>query len=207
MKGRRNPFVAREGLPYLLASLALLAVAWNLGGWHYALPIALFSVWLYCIFRDPRRPVPPAPLGVVSPVDGKVLEIGTVDCGTEHGDVQRILIKVDSFGPYTARCPAEGTVMDLSCELPDGQPEISGSGLWMRTDEGADVLLQFHGHRFGLAPRAFARYGERIGQGQRCAYLRLTRFAEVRVPRDSRVLVEAGQRVRAGADLIARLAQ
>jgi phosphatidylserine decarboxylase len=194
-------------LPFLLTGLILLAVAWNLGSWLFALPVALLTIWLFFIFRDPTRPIPAAPLGVVSPVDGEVVEVGTVDCGAEHGDVQRVLIRVDSFGPYTARCPAEGTAMTLSCDEPGGQSAISGNGLWLRTDEGADVLLQFHGHRFGLAPRAFAGYGERIGQGQRCAYLRLTRYAEVRVPHDSHVLVDAGQRVRAGADLIARLAQ
>ena len=75
----------------------------------------------------------------------------------------------------------------------------------MQTDEGDDVVLQFRGHRFGLAPSALARYGERLGQGMRCAYLRLTRFADVDVPIGSKVLVEPGQAVTAGQDLIATI--
>jgi phosphatidylserine decarboxylase len=78
-------------------------------------------------------------------------------------------------------------------------------GLWIQTDEGDDVLLRFHGHRFGLVPRAFSRYGERVGQGQRCAYLRLTRFAEVYLPINSRVRVISGQRVIAGTDILGTL--
>jgi phosphatidylserine decarboxylase len=67
------------------------------------------------------------------------------------------------------------------------------------------MVLQFHGYRLGFAPAAFVRYGERIGQGQRCAYLRLTRIAEVHLPINAKVLVEAGQRVTAGLDVIGKL--
>ena len=66
-------------------------------------------------------------------------------------------------------------------------------------------MLQFHGHRFGFAPLAFLGYGERVGQGQRCAYLRLTRLAEVQLPINGRVLVTEGQKVSAGVDVLAKL--
>jgi phosphatidylserine decarboxylase len=75
----------------------------------------------------------------------------------------------------------------------------------VRTDEGDDVVLQFHGHRLGLAPLAFLGYGERVGQGQRCAYLRLTRLAEVQLPINGRILVQKGQKVSAGVDVLAKL--
>ncbi|MDH5305492.1 MAG: hypothetical protein OEW64_15500, partial [Gammaproteobacteria bacterium] len=81
----------------------------------------------------------------------------------------------------------------------------AGNSLWVQTDEGDDVLLQFNGYRLGLAPRALRDYGERLGQGERCAYLRLTRFAEVLLPVTGQVLVHPGQIVVAGADLIAQL--
>ncbi len=95
--------------------------------------------------------------------------------------------------------------MDLHSEPPERLVNNGSSGLWVRTDEDDDVVLQFHGHRFGLAPLAFLRYGERVGQGQRCAFLRLTRQAELQLPIASRVLVKAGQRVTAGADVLAKL--
>ncbi|MDH5345797.1 MAG: hypothetical protein OEW59_08550, partial [Gammaproteobacteria bacterium] len=101
--------------------------------------------------------------------------------------------------------PAEGKIMDFHAAVPRIAATGIASGLWVRTDEGDDVVLQFHGHRFGLAPLAFLGYGERVAQGQRCAYLRLTRVAEVQLPINSRVLVRAGQKVAAGADLLAKL--
>lgn len=205
MQGRRNPFVASEGIPYMLA-----AAATAVGAWHYlglisaVLPVALFA-YLFLIFRDPARAVPAVPLGVVSPVDGVVVGIGLTDSGTLGGEAQKIMIRVDSLGTYTARCPVEGKIMDLSQEAGKSPILAGASGLWVRTDEEDDVVLQFTGHRFGLAPRAFLRFGERVGQGQRCAFLRLTRMAEVQLPIAARILIADGQRVSAGSDVLAKL--
>jgi phosphatidylserine decarboxylase len=166
---------------------------------------ALVSVYLFLIFRDPKRQVPAVPLGVVSPADGVVIEVGVTDKGALGGESHRIVIRVNSLGTYTARCPIEGKIMDLASE-PLARSALNGSnGLWVRTDENVDVVLQFSGYRFGLAPAAFLGYGERVGQGQRCAYLRLTRKAEVQLPITGRVLVKTGQRVKAGEDVLAKL--
>lgn len=184
---------------------ALTAIGWYYGGWPWGIPPALLFVWLLLVFRDPRRLIPASPLGVVSPVDGKVIETSVTDKGVLDDEVNRIRIRIDAFGTYTARSPCEGKIMDLRCDLPSGRPAVDTRGLWVRTDENQDVLLQFHGYRLGMHPRAFLGFGERVGQGQRSAYLRLTREAEVELPLTSRILVKAGDTVRAGTTLLARL--
>ncbi len=166
-----------------------------------ALLLGLF--WL--IFRDPRRQIPAVPLGVVSPVDGRITAIDLVDRGVVQGEAHRILVSIDLLGTYTARCPVEGVIKDLNTLAADKVVDYRTNALWVQTDEGDDVVLQFHGYRLGFAPAAFVRYGERIGQGQRCAYLRLARVAEVHLPINARVLVEVGQRVTAGLDVIGKL--
>ncbi len=166
-----------------------------------ALLLGLF--WL--IFRDPRRQIPAVPLGVVSPVDGRITAIDLVDRGVVQGEAHRILVSIDLLGTYTARCPVEGVIKDLNTLAADKVVDYRTNALWVQTDEGDDVVLQFHGYRLNFAPLAFVRYGERIGQGQRCAYLRLTRVAEVHLPISTRVLVEPGQRVTAGLDVIGKM--
>ena len=169
-----------------------------------AVPVMLL-IYAFLIFRDPKRQVPAVPLGVVSPADGVIIDVGVTEKGALDNESHRIVIRVNILGTYTARCPIEGKIMDLHSEPSERLATNSSSGLWVRTDEDDDVVLQFRGHRFGLAPLAFLRYGERVGQGQRCAFLRLTRLAEVKLPIASRVLVKTGQRVTAGADLLAKL--
>jgi phosphatidylserine decarboxylase len=175
-----------------------------LGPVYVPVPAALL-VLLWMIFRDPRRQIPAMPLGGVSPVDGRVTAVDLVDRGVVQGEAHRIFISIDMLGTYTARCPVEGVIKDLNTLAAEKVVDYRTNALWVQTDEGDDVILQFHGYRFGLAPSAFVRYGERIGQGQRCAYLRLTRVAEVHLPIAARVLVEPGQRLTAGLDVIGRL--
>lgn len=164
---------------------------------------ALAVILLYLVFRDPHRAIPPAPLGVVSPVDGKVVSVDVAEDEVFKGSARNIVFRIDSLGTYTARSPVEGKIRDL-----EGAGNAVGrsiNALWLQTDEGDDVVLRFKGYRFGIPPKSIARFGERLGQGQRCAYLRLTRYAELHLPAASRVLVEPGQRVHAGSDLVANL--
>ena len=191
MLGRRNPFVAREGLPFLIVTAALVVVALRYADpWLALVPTVVF-VLLYLLFRDPRRTGPSVALGIVSPVDGVVVAVDRIESGDLDEPVYSISIRVDSMGTYTARSPVEGRIMNSG-----------GPSLWVQTDEGDNVLLKLLGHRLGLVPHAFARYGERLGLGQRCAYLRLTRTAEVQFPADGKVAVEAGARLVAGVDLL-----
>ena len=202
---RRNLLVASEGIPFLTAVAILTVVVFQFWGAVFTIVPILLLFYLYLVFRDPKRVVPAVPLGVVSPADGVVVDVGVTDKGALERECHKIVIRVNSLGTYTARCPIEGKIMDLHSEPVERLVANNSSGLWVRTDEDDDVVLQFHGHRFGLAPLAFMRYGERVGQGQRCAFLRLTRHAEVQLPISSRVLVKTGQRVMAGADVLAKL--
>jgi phosphatidylserine decarboxylase len=191
LHGRRNPFVAQEGLPLLALAFAVTILLFRYSEPVFAVVPAVLFVLLYMIFRDPLRYVPSVALGVFSPVDGQVVEAGRIEDGETGKPALRVLIRIDSLGTYTARAPVEGRIMDLGKKA-----------LWLQTDEGQDIILRFSGYRLGLPPRSFARFGERLGQGQRCAYLRLTRFAEIQFPANGKLLVESGQVVVAGTDVI-----
>ncbi len=204
MQGKRNPFVAAEGIPFLLMAAFLGWLAFRSSAWLWMAIAGAVFVMLFLVFRDPRRRIPAAPLGVVSPVDGRVTEVETLEEGVIQGKAHRIVIRIDSLGTYTARCPVEGKINDLnSIDLPSGS--YPTRALWVQTDEGDDVVLMFRGYRLGLAPRSIVRFGERLGQGARCAYLRLTRVAEVHIPTGGKVLVASGDEVSAGRDILARL--
>jgi phosphatidylserine decarboxylase len=205
LQGRRNPFVAREGIPFLVAAALATWVVYRYVEPVYALIPAALLVLAWLVFRDPRRTIPAVPLGVVSPVDGRVSAVDLVDRGVLQGEAHRIFMEIHSLGSYTARCPVEGNIKDLNTLAADTVVDYRTNALWVQTDEGDDVVLQFRQYRFGLPPRSFVRYGERLGQGQRCAYLRLTRIAEVHLPIESKVLVEPGQRLTAGVSLIGKL--
>ena len=197
MKAVRKLPVAPEGLPVLgLLLLAAWAVYRYAAVVWLAVPLPLF-VLAYLVFRDPPRSVPSRALGIVSPVDGKVIDLKTDPVAGAGQPCRRLLIRIDPLGTYAARAPVEGYVRD-----PAAGAEFPARALWIQTDEGDDVVMHFKGYRFGLAPKGFTRYGERLGQGERCVYLRLVRDVELLVPRASKLDVEPGQRVTAGRDVL-----
>jgi len=205
LEGRRNPFVAREGIPFLLIAAGIFILALRYLDVAFAVAAALLIVVLVLIFRDPLRVISASPLGVVSPVDGRVIDVDVSDKGVLQGEAHRVRIRIDSFGTYTARAPIEGKIKDLDTVNGDKIVDYRTNALWIQTDEGDDVVLQFQDYRFGLAPLSLIRFGERVGQGQRCAYLRLARFAELHLPIGSKILVKPGQVVVGGADLIGKV--
>ena len=202
MRGPSNPFVAREGVLPLLLVAVLCAYLLLYQSVSLALIPAIAFVLLYLLFRDPDRDVPPVALGIVSPVDGEVVVVDKTDRCVVQGEAYRVRIRVNALGTYTARSPIEGRVMDLGSRADGVGPGCPTNALWVETDEGNSVVLQFHEYRFGLAPIAFVDLGERLGQGQRCAYIRLAQIAEVYLPVAGKVHVQPEQTVTAGTDLI-----
>ena len=183
--------MAQEGVFWLAAVFAVVIIVIRYSEPVLAVVPGIAFVLLYLLFRDPLRTAPPVALGVISPVDGKVTEVGRIEKGEAGVAVLSVEIEIDHFGTYTARAPVEGAIK-----------EMDKKALWLHTDEGQDVFVRFSDYRFGLPPKSFARFGERLGQGQRCAYLRLTRLVEVQFPVDGKILVEKGQKVLAGVDVI-----
>ncbi len=207
MRRPQFPLIALEGVPFVLTCLA---GAWflysGIGTWTLA-PSAVLLVVVILLFRDPGRQIPSIPLGVVSPVDGVVESIRMSDRGVPDGKTRIVTLKINALGTYTARSPVEGKINNLKKLLGDRFGEFRRHALLLVTDEGDHVILQFLGFPFGIAPRGLKGYGERHGQGQRCAYLRLARRAELHLPDDAQLKVEEGDRVTAASSLIAKLAQ
>ncbi len=166
--------------------------------------LLLLLLALVLLFRDPIREVPADPQLVLSPCDGVVTLIEPTDKGVLEREALRIVIRVDNFGAYTARSPTEGKVLDPRDNVQAGSRLLGINGLWVRTDANDDVITLFRGPKIIGAPQGFIRYGERVGQGQRCAYLRLARECDVLLPSDVRVNVAEGDRVIAGTSALAR---
>ncbi|MEM6641301.1 MAG: hypothetical protein AAF610_15540 [Pseudomonadota bacterium] len=200
-----NPFpiVAREGWSFILSVALVLLIAIRLANIWVCVSLAFLLVVLILLFRDPRRRLPPLPLGILAPVDGRILRITPTNQGQLRREAMLIEMSVNHFGAYTARSPAEGKVLDLRDNVRDGSRLTGHSGLWVRTDEGDDVVVLMIGNRWVAKPRCIVGYGERVGQGRRFAFSRLARRVEIYIPLSARIDVRPGQRVRAGEDVLA----
>ena len=198
--------ISHEGWPWLIAAVIASGIVFRVWGLAWSAPLILLAVWLFFLFRDPGRDVPPLPLAVVAPVDGRVTEVVRYRDGAIPGVWTKIGISTNHLGAYTVRSPIEGTIHDVRDQAPGAMPAKPVSGLWVRSEEQDDVVLLFPGRHPRFAPKAFVRYGERVGQGQRFAYLRLAPKAEVYLPATAEIRVNTGDRVLAGSSILAELA-
>jgi len=199
---RSRAVIAHEGWPWLLGTIVGGVVAARLGYSEAAVALALVTVFLVFLFRDPARVVPPLPHAIYAPVDGRVVGIQELDSVSNGPRWWRLQIRASRLGAYTVRAPIEGTIQEIADDAIEGQRL---AGLSIRSEEGDEVLLAFP-HRGRLrSPRAFVRYGERLGQGERFAYLRLAPMAEIYLPRSCRLTVAVADRVRAGDTMLGEL--
>lgn len=204
MLAYRYPLIAREGRPLIvLAFLTALLVQWQFG-W-FAIPLWLLGVLLLFLFRDPPRAVPASPLGVVSPVGGRVLSIDTVHNPYLEKPAVRIVIQMSPLDVFSVRSPMEGKII----EQWNGKADASTGGpryaQWIQSDEADDVVQVIIPGIAFIRPRCYVHSGERIGQGQRCGFIHFGGQVEIWVPEGSRIDVEVGARLQAGSDIIATL--
>jgi phosphatidylserine decarboxylase len=201
----RHSIVAREGWPWLIGTLLLTGLFYHFVGPLWAVPPAALTFWFFLLFRDPARSVPPLPDGVLAPVDGRILKI--IPCVDEllPGGWWRIVIRPYRMGAYTVRAPIEGTILEVRDKVRVAAGTEGTRGLWLHSEEDDDVVVLFPGSSGKFGPHAFARYGERVGQGHRFAYLRLATRAEVYVADSADVAAAVGDRVVAGVTIIANL--
>lgn len=202
---QRHSAIAHEGFwLFLICALAAIAIARLLGP-LWALPMLIPVGLLMALFRDPVRESPMRPLGVLAPCDGTVLDLGLCRTGLLDRESLRIIIRVNPFGAYTLRAPVEGRILDPRDNDGAGSRMTGRAGLWLHTDEGDDVVVAFTGRGWLGVPKSFRRYGERVGHGHRCGYLRLAGRCEVYLPADALPRVEIGGKVRAAVDVLADL--
>jgi len=211
MPSNRYPFIAKEGWLFLfvLAGLVLLTFYFVSSIISFVLAI-IFCLFLF-LLRDPQRTIPSLPLAILSPVEGRVIQIDEVDDPwlSQQGinrQAKRIRIKMSSLDVYSLRSPVEGKVMEQwseKCAAENGQRKFA---FWIRTDEGDDVVTVFRLSPYAaICFRIYIQSGERLGHGQRCGFLYFGGTVDIFIPECSKLEVEPGQSITSGEDILAHL--
>jgi phosphatidylserine decarboxylase len=195
--------IVREGRLPVFGLAAMAVGAHIVAGFAWSVPVWLFTLILVWLFRDPDRAVPPIPLGIVSPADGRIVAAGVTRDAYLDRDAAGVTIRMRRSGAFVMRSPVEAKVQKIWT----GAAEDAGPGaaIWLQTDEGDDVVIAVRTPKRLLRSRCYVHAGERVGQGQRCGLTPFGAVVDVLMPPGSRVETGTGARVEAGSDLIATL--
>jgi phosphatidylserine decarboxylase len=198
----RYSVIAREGLLPLLVTVLAAVLALQFVGFYQSLVLWAIVLLLLFVFRDPEREVPSVPQAVVCPADGKIISIGAAHDPYLNRPSIKVSMQMNSYGTYSTRSPVEGKVLE-----PPGNPDDPGAphGVWLQTDEGDDVVLVMNRGPLNNAPRCYVRFGERVGQGQRCGFIHLGARIDLYLPESCRTDVSPGDWVRSGSDVIGKI--
>ncbi len=212
--------VAREGIPFILIALALAAAgytaalarrSWPL--WLLAFVLTLLCLWVVYFFRDPEREGPRGANLVISPADGRVIDIREVDEPSYLGGrAIRISVFMNVFNVHVNRYPVSGRVEHV--QYNEGKFLNAAVEKASLANEQMSVGVNTGAHKVlfrqiaGLVDRRIVTYstvGDTAEQGARMGLIRFGSRVDVFVPVGSTIRAQLGQKPQAGVSVLAEL--
>ncbi len=204
--------IRREALPWLAGlGVACLALFFLRPMFSFlALALLLFVAFF---FRDPERQVYNSAETILSPADGRVLEIGEVDNPDFIEEpALRVSIFLSLLDVHINRSPISGRVSYLKYQKGRFHPafrqesgaENERNAIGIHGDPGKVLVVQVAGV---LARRikSWVSGGDQVEQGQRIGMIRFGSRTELFMPKvQVELLVKPGDRVQAGETIIGR---
>ena len=197
-----------------------LALLLFIFGWSFiAWPLVALTFFICAFFRDPKRASPAGEGLILSPADGLVSQIMTVELprqlvgegALQPGTATRISVFMSVFDVHINRAPIGGTVTRiayvpgafLNADLDKASEENERQYFLI---EGADGTKVGFTQIAGLVARrivGFVREGSMVGSGQRVGLIRFGSRVDVFLPEGYAPQVVKGQRAVAGETVLA----
>ena len=201
--------MVKEGYKFAVAPLGLgvlaLALRWN---WAGGILVFLAAFILY-FFRDPERIVPADPAVVVSPADGRVMEIVDQAMGSWPG--RRVSIFLAIWDVHVNRAPLAGRIRKLeyrpgrflAAMRSRASAENEQNVIHLSTERGEIVLKQIAGW---IARRVLCwkAEGDTVALGERVGMIRFGSRVDIWLPLEAEIVVGPGQHVAGGSSILAR---
>jgi phosphatidylserine decarboxylase len=206
--------IAREGYPFILVAALVTAIVAALGLYALAIFFLALTFFVTYFFRDPERVVPEEKGAVVSPADGKVIEV----CLSQPSDaadekMHKISIFMSVFNVHVNRMPEEGRVTNVTYH--PGKFFSANLDKASKNNERNTVTLEIGGgHQLtvvqiaGLIARRIVcrvREGDRLSRGQRFGLICFGSRLEVYLPQEAVPAVSVGDKVSAGSSILGHL--
>jgi phosphatidylserine decarboxylase len=212
--GTRKFPVAKEGMIFILPLGVLSLILWI-----FRLPLlagfcTFLTLFVIYFFRDPERSVPPGDKAVLSPADGKVIQVQP--CVEERflqGPAIKISVFMSLFNVHVNRHPLSGRIADcayspgkfLRADLDRASAANEQNTLLVETAEGVRLMVV---QIAGLIARrivCWVKKGDSVVRGQRFGLIRFGSRLDIYLPRDTQLQVRVGQKALAGQTILGHL--
>lgn len=210
--------VAREGIPFVLIGAATAAGAIWIAVAHpsaaatsLAVAVTLVGLWVIYFFRDPERVGARDDRKVISPADGRVVQIVDVqEPAFLRGPATRISVFMNIFSVHVNRYPVSGTVRYtqynpgrfLNAAADKASLENEQMSVGIESTMGRVLVRQIA----GLIARRIVTYcrdGDTAAQGDRFGIIRFGSRVDVFLPPGCAMKVQVGDQAVAGITVLA----
>jgi phosphatidylserine decarboxylase len=206
-----HPVIAKEGWPFLLAGLAISGLITYYFAW-WSIPFWVLTLFVLQFFRDPPREVPDEPRAVVSPADGRIVEVSRAQDPYLKREALKVSVFMNVFNVHSNRSPVDGTVKQrwyfsgafVNAALDKASLNNERNALWIRSAGGDVTCVQVA----GLIARRILCYvesGAQLVRGQRFGFIRFGSRVDVFLPLDAEVKAAIGDKVYAAQSVLAWL--
>ena len=207
--------MAREGFPFIFAGCALTFLFSYLGLVFVSVLTGMVSLFIVFFFRDPDRENIYHKKAVLTPADGRVLEIQHIK--SDNNPLGQPAIKVSVFmslfNVHVNRIPIEGTIKRItyhpgkffSANLDKASKLNENNSIILQTTDSCKIVLV---QIAGLIARRIAcwvKEQDHVFAGQRFGLIRFGSRMEIYLPDDSQIIVEPRQRVKGGETILGYL--
>jgi phosphatidylserine decarboxylase len=204
--------IAKDGYIFILPLAVLTGIFWALSWfWVTGLFVGLF-LFVTWFFRDPERSVPEDPNAIVSPGDGKIVEIISEKDPLLDEAYTRVSIFLNVFNVHVNRVPISGKIQ--ATRYNPGKFFNAASHKASLDNEQSAILLN-NGHVTilvkqiaGLIARrivCWAKEGDEYQRGQRFGLIRFGSRVDIFLPEGTDIKVAIGDIVNGGSSIIGYL--
>ncbi len=199
--------------PLLFLVVLTAATAWWCPWrWSLLLPAGLL-VFTFSFFRDPTRAIPVDPKLIVSPTDGRVVEIRTVNEPLYFkGEAKLVGIFMNVFNVHVQRAPVAGKIelvkyfpgRFLDVRDPQAGTVNENRFIGIKSDDGSLVGVR---QIAGLIARrivGWADEGATLAKGEHIGMIRFGSRVDLLLPVDTEIVAKIGDHVKGGETIVAR---
>jgi phosphatidylserine decarboxylase len=207
--------LAKEGIPFIVGGWAVTVLLYFLTPWPFSAIALLLTLFVMYFFRDPDRKAQIPEGAILSPADGKIIEVRTLqsDESPLQAPALKISIFMSVFNVHVNRIPVNGIVRKISyhtgrffsANLDKASSDNESNRLLLETPAGRRILVI---QIAGLIARRIACWVEekdRVRAGERFGLIRFGSRVEVFAPEPVRSAVKVGHRVKAGQTILGYL--
>ncbi len=203
--------IAREGLPFVVSTAILTLFLATMGWWVLTFLGFVLTLFVAFFFRNPKREVPEAQNGIVSPADGTIIDV--VEC-TEDRFLKETAIKVSIFmsllDVHINRAPISGKVVEEKYN--PGRFLVASKDKSSLLNEQNAMILEAEDHFkmllvqiAGFVARrivCYAKTGDRLRKGEIFGLIRFGSRLDLYLPTTVKPVVRIGQHVKGGESII-----